>query len=277
MKGSSHISPSSCGLFILTRGNFMANKNYYYLKLKEDFFDGDELKILESMENGYLYSNILLKMYLKALKNDGKLTFNEFIPYDIKMLATITGHNVDVVEKAIKIFQGMHLIDILDNGAIYMLNMQAMIGSISSEGIRKAQYREKIRLEKESGTKLGQCPDIISISNSISNSNYNNEEKGVEKETKHKYGEYKHVLLTDKQLEKLKKDYGEDKTNTAIKFFDEYIQEKGYKCKDHNLAMRRWVFTAIEEKRVKNQNFKGRQYTREELNSVFQNIDDVET
>lgn len=255
----------------------MANKNYYYLKLKEDFFDGDELKILESMENGYLYSNILLKMYLKALKNDGKLTFNEFIPYDIKMLATITGHNVDVVEKAIKIFQGMHLIDILDNGAIYMLNMQAMIGSISSEGIRKAQYREKIRLEKESGTKLGQCPDIISISNSISNSNYNNEEKGVEKETKHKYGEYKHVLLTDKQLEKLKKDYGEDKTNTAIKFFDEYIQEKGYKCKDHNLAMRRWVFTAIEEKRVKNQNFKGRQYTREELNSVFQNIDDVET
>lgn len=253
----------------------MANKNYYYLKLKEDFFDGDELKILESMENGYLYSNILLKMYLKALKNDGKLTFNEFIPYDIKMLATITGHNVDVVEKAIKIFQGMHLIDILDNGAIYMLNMQAMIGSISSEGIRKAEYREKIRLEKESGTKLGQCPDIISISNSIFNYNNNNKEKGVEKETKHKYGEYQHILLTDKQLEKLKKDYGEDKTNTAIKFFDEYIQEKGYKCKDHNLAMRRWVFTAIEEKRVKNQNFIGRQQTRDELNSAFQNIDDI--
>lgn len=97
----------------------------------------------------------------------------------------------------------------------------------------------------------------------------------AEKEIKHKYGEYQHILLTDKQLEKLKKDYGEDKTNTAIKFFDEYIQEKGYKCKDHNLAMRRWVFTAIEEKMTKNQNFRGRQQTRGELNSAFQNIDDI--
>lgn len=150
----------------------MADKGYYYLKLKEDFFDTDELRILESMENGYLYSNILLKLYLKALKNGGKLTFNEFIPYNVKMLATITGHNVDVIEKAIKIFQSMHLIEILDNGAIYMMDMQKMIGSISNEGVRKAEYRERIKLEKEQGgTNLGQCPDIISISSSLSNSN----------------------------------------------------------------------------------------------------------
>ena len=149
----------------------MADKGYYYLKLRENFFDTDELKILENMENGYLYSNILLKLYLKALKNEGKLTFNEFIPYDIKMLATITGHNVDVVEKAIKVFKTMGLIDILDNGTIYMLDMQKMIGSISSEGVRKAEYREKIRIEKENGTQLGQCPNIKSISNSNSNSN----------------------------------------------------------------------------------------------------------
>lgn len=156
----------------------MENQKYYYLKLKDDFFDNDELKILESMENGYLYSNILLKLYLKALKNDGKLVFNEYIPYDIKMLAVITGHNKDIVEKAIRIFKDMHLIDILDNGTIYMLDMQKMIGSISSEGIRKAQYREKINQEKlEKGTKLGQSPDIISISNSISNYNINNKKE----------------------------------------------------------------------------------------------------
>ena len=33
------------------------NRKYYYLKLKEDFFDTDEMKILESMKDGYLYSN----------------------------------------------------------------------------------------------------------------------------------------------------------------------------------------------------------------------------
>ena len=37
-------------------------KKYFYLKLKENFFDTEEIKILESMENGYLYSNILLKL-----------------------------------------------------------------------------------------------------------------------------------------------------------------------------------------------------------------------
>ena len=35
------------------------NKKYYYLKLKEDFFESDEAVILESMPDGYIYSNIL--------------------------------------------------------------------------------------------------------------------------------------------------------------------------------------------------------------------------
>lgn len=51
------------------------NRKYYYLKLKEDFFDTDEMKILESMKDGYLYSNILLKLYLKSLSNSGRLCY----------------------------------------------------------------------------------------------------------------------------------------------------------------------------------------------------------
>lgn len=156
------------------------NKKYYYLKLKEDFFDSEDMKILESMENGYLYSNILLKMYLKSLKNNGELIFKEFIPYNPKMLATITGHNIDVVEKALNIFRKMNFIEVLDNGTIYMLDVQQFIGKISSEGKRKAEYREKIKQEKikllSNGTMSQDCPNIISISNSISLSNSNNEE-----------------------------------------------------------------------------------------------------
>lgn len=48
------------------------NRKYYYLKLKEDFFDSEEIKILESMKDGYIYSNILLKLYLRSLRNEGK-------------------------------------------------------------------------------------------------------------------------------------------------------------------------------------------------------------
>ena len=49
------------------------NRKYYYLKLKESYFDDDAIVLLESMQDGVIYSNILLKLYLKSLKNGGKL------------------------------------------------------------------------------------------------------------------------------------------------------------------------------------------------------------
>ena len=57
------------------------NRKYYYLKLKENFFDSDSIVLLEDMKDGILYSNILLKLYLKSLKNGGKLQLDEHIPY----------------------------------------------------------------------------------------------------------------------------------------------------------------------------------------------------
>ena len=33
------------------------NRKYYYLKLKENFFDSDSIVLLEDMKDGILYSN----------------------------------------------------------------------------------------------------------------------------------------------------------------------------------------------------------------------------
>ena len=124
------------------------NKKYYYLKLRDNFFDNDDIAILESMPDGILYSNILLKLYLRSLKNNGKLMFNDRIPYNAQMLSTITRQPIAVVEKAVGIFQEMGLIEVLDNGAIYMLDIQNFIGSSNTEADRKREYRRKIALEK---------------------------------------------------------------------------------------------------------------------------------
>ncbi|BFK58516.1 hypothetical protein I250019C1_06100 [Faecalibacterium sp. i25-0019-C1] len=43
------------------------NRKYYYLKLKENYFDDDSIVLLESMQDGVLYSNILLKLYATPL------------------------------------------------------------------------------------------------------------------------------------------------------------------------------------------------------------------
>ena len=68
---------------------------------------------------------------------------------------------------------------------------------------------------------------------------------------KNTYGEYSNVKLTDQEYERLVNDYGEQDTRSAIKFLDEYIEEKGYKSKSHNLALRRWVFDAVQQHRAK--------------------------
>ena len=56
------------------------NRKYYYLKLKENYFDDDSIVLLESMQDGMIYSNILLKLYLKSLKNGGSCSWTtEFL------------------------------------------------------------------------------------------------------------------------------------------------------------------------------------------------------
>ena len=97
------------------------NRKYYYLKLKENFFDSDSIVLLEDMKDGILYSNILLKLYLKSLKNGGRLQLDEHIPYTAQMIATLTRHQIGTVERALAIFQQLGLVEQLDCGLLYIV------------------------------------------------------------------------------------------------------------------------------------------------------------
>jgi predicted phage replisome organizer len=122
-------------------------KKYYYLKLKDNFYDSEELIILQNMQDGYLYSDILMKLYLRSLKNNGKIMFNDLIPYTPNVLSQVVRHQVGTVEKALNIFKQLGLIEILDNGAIYMTHIQNFIGQSSNEADRQRQYYNKIKEE----------------------------------------------------------------------------------------------------------------------------------
>lgn len=124
------------------------SKKYYYLKLKEDFFESDEMLILQRMPSGYLYSDILMKLYLRSLKDEGKLMYRNRIPYSPDVLATVCRHEVGVIEKALDVFQQLGLVEILDNGAIYMMDIQNFIGQSSTEADRKREYRARVEAEK---------------------------------------------------------------------------------------------------------------------------------
>ena len=57
---------------------------------------------------------------------------------------------------------------------------------------------------------------------------------------KHKYGEYQHVLLTDKEHTHLVELYGSS-LDEHIKILDEYIETSGKSYKNHSLVLQKWV------------------------------------
>lgn len=73
------------------------------------------------------------------------------------------------------------------------------------------------------------------------------ESKKRAREPRRKHGAYQHVLLTDKEYERLIMDFGEDLTAGGIKAVDEQVQLKGTKYKDFNLAIRKWGIKAAKE------------------------------
>lgn len=220
------------------------NRKYYYLKLKESYFDDDAIVLLESMQDGMLYSNILLKLHLKSLKYGGTLQLDENIPYTAQMIATITRQQVGTVERALQIFMKLGLVEPLDNGALYMSNIELFIGQSSTEGERKRRARMKISEQKRlsgqvSEAKADICPPEIEIKKEI--------DIELEKEGELKgqalarsYGRYENVFLTDTELSELQAELPE-KWAYYIERLSGYIASTGKKYKNHAATIRRWA------------------------------------
>ena len=220
------------------------NRKYYYLKLKESYFDDDAIVLLESMQDGMLYSNILLKLYLKSLKYGGTLQLDENIPYTAQMIATITRQQVGTVERALQIFMKLGLVEPLDNGALYMSNIELFIGQSSTEGERKRRARMKISEQKRlsgqvSEAKADICPPEIEIKKEI-DIELEKEEELNGQALARSYGRYENVFLTDTELSELQAELPE-KWAYYIERLSGYIASTGKKYKNHAATIRRWA------------------------------------
>ena len=135
----------------------MANKRYYWLKLKENFFDDETIRYIEEQDNGIQYSNFYLKLCLKSLRNEGTLirTVGEtLIPYDFKSLSVLTGVDVESIKESMDIFQRIGIVKILESGEIYIPQIEEMVGSETD----KAKIMRDTRANKKTVvTKLLKC------------------------------------------------------------------------------------------------------------------------
>ncbi|MDU6113791.1 MAG: phage replisome organizer N-terminal domain-containing protein [Paeniclostridium sordellii] len=181
----------------------MANKKYYWLKLKEDFFEEDAISWIEEQENGKDYCLFYLKLCLKSLKTNGLLIRNVgsmLVPYDVKTLARVTNTEPDTVRVAMELFKRIGLVQILENGEIYISELQNMVGSETSKAQLMRNKRQKEKKLIESGNNVTSM-----LPNSYSNKEncYTDIEIDIEKELE-KEIEQQHTekVVVDNEIER---------------------------------------------------------------------------
>ena len=148
---------------------------FFWLQLKEDFFDDDAIQWLEEQKpNGRDYAYFYLKLCLKSLRTNGILVRNVgeiLIPYDNRKLAELTKIDFDTVTVAMELLKKIGLVKILENGEIY-INQIEKIKKKKSVGAFKKQQQRLL-----GGQKVDICPPDIDIE--IEKEINNNEQKQV--------------------------------------------------------------------------------------------------
>ena len=108
------------------------------------------------------------------------------VPYDAKTLAKVTSTDIDTVKVAMDIFTKIGLVQILENGEIFISQLQNMVGS-------ETKWAEKKRLQRQKRDNVlmlsGQCPIEIEIEKDIDIDIEKELEKDIhtEKEKEDKY------------------------------------------------------------------------------------------
>lgn len=257
-----------------------------WIKIATDIFDDEKIKIIESFPK----SDTILVIWFKLLclagkQNNGGVFCLGNSPYTEKMFATIFGRPISAVKKAFEIFEEFGMLERVDNTVIVPnwekhQSLDAYERRKEQNKINQRKFKEKQK-EIAKRTADGNQSVINSVINSVSGcsaeiSNTDKEEekdieiykekhpKGCkEKEAdsvpksdtpRHRYGEYKNVLLSDAEFEKLKSEY--PNADELIAFLDEYIEMKGYKARSHYLCIKKWVVSAVEERKNKGKSSK---------------------
>lgn len=182
-------------------------KKKYWLKLDKNFLKNSQMKVLKNMPNGKDYIIFYLSLMLESVETVGHLRFTSLVPYNDEMLAAVTETNVDIVRSAVKVFCELGLMQIFDDGTIFMPAVPKMTGRECESAERVRKYRDK--LKKQEDVKLLQCNDDVTKCN---DNKEKEEEKDKEKDKKenketniHSNIEQKQVLLD--HFEKIWKEY----------------------------------------------------------------------
>ena len=143
-------------------------KRFYWIKLKTDFFNLDEIDFLLSQKNGCEYIVLYQMLCLKTANNEGVLNTKigeMIIPFDVQKIARDTKYfDVDTVMVAMELFKKLGLIYEETDGTLKISSISEMVGSESAWAEKKRLYRENAKALPEvqsKGQSKGQKEDNV--------------------------------------------------------------------------------------------------------------------
>lgn len=107
----------------------MAEKRYYWLKLKEDFFNDIRMKRLRKISAGSTYTIIYLKLLLLSLKDEGKLYFEKVDDTFIQELSLIIDETEDDIMLTLQYLQKVGLLEVISEEEYFLTELPSLIGS----------------------------------------------------------------------------------------------------------------------------------------------------
>ena len=226
----------------------------------------DTVDFLLSQKNGANYVVLYQMLCLKSVNSNGLLArqIGEIIvPYDVEKIQRDCKHfDIDTVRVALELYKKLGLVYEQQDGILQITNFDRLIGSQTISAEKKQIQIANRQSGKQGGTKVENFPPDIEIKRlrdkEIDIKDIEEKDINVEKESptdkpsspapKHKYGQYKNVLLTEKEYNTL---IGMTDGKEAIDFYSEYRAYKGYTAKSDYLAIRKWAFNGLKEQRQK--------------------------
>ena len=224
-----------------------------WIKITTDMFDNRKIKHLRRLPEGN--SIVLLWVMLLTMAGrcnaSGMIFLTENIPYTPKMLADELDFEENTVKLGLQCLEQLNMI-CTDNGFFSIAGWDEYQNIDGMERIRE-QNRQRKRVQRERQKQA--LPDMSRDSHgTVTQCHATDIEEEKDKEldvdvdvesnknkapTRHKYGEYNNVLLSDEDMAKLQSEFPD--WQESIERLSSYIASKGVSYKNHLATIRNWA------------------------------------
>ena len=118
------------------------NRRYYWLQLKDDFFNSKEMKLMRKLPGGEEITIIYLKMMLASLAEQGKLYFEGLAEDLAEELSLLIDEDPEAIRLTLMFLTKKKLLTTSDNYQFNLEQVPEMVGSETASTRRSRKHRE---------------------------------------------------------------------------------------------------------------------------------------